>query len=311
MHIHETDLLETEGRDIRAPELDLMDTGELLHWINREDHTVPEAVKRAIPAITEAVHVIAGVLERGGRLFYVGAGTSGRLGVLDAYECPPTFGTPPELVQAVVAGGADALQADETAEDCMDSGAADLAALNLCGADAVVGLAASGRTPYVLGALKYAGSLGAAAIAISCVRNPAIGVHALVSIEVPVGPEVLTGSTRLKAGTAQKLVLNMISTAVMIRLGKVYGNLMVDLQPTNGKLRRRAARMTALAAGTDETEAAGALALCGYNVKSAILMLKRGLSAEAAAASLARAGGNLRRALEMEQATGPIPEGGA
>lgn len=310
MAVHETDSLDTEHRDRRNPELDLMNTEELLGWMNREDRTVPAAVEKAIPSIAEAVRLIGGVLARGGRLFYIGAGTSGRLGVLDAYECPPTFGTPPELVQAIVAGGTDARQADESAEDDADCGARDLAARCLGSGDAVVGLAASGRTPYVRGALHYARSAGAVTVAVSCVSRPAIAEYAHVSVEVPVGPEVVTGSTRLKAGTAQKLVLNMISTAVMVRLGKVYGSLMVDLQPTNGKLRRRAVRMAAEAAGVDETAAADALASCGYHVKTAILMLKRELPPEAAAARLALSGGNLRRALEQQPDRGTLHEGG-
>jgi N-acetylmuramic acid 6-phosphate etherase len=289
--------LDTEQVNPRTRNLDQCSTLDLLTLMNEEDWRVPAAVAEALPAVAEAVELIAGALGRGGRLFYVGAGTSGRLGVLDAYECPPTFGTPPELVQALVAGGVARDRADESAEDDPALGAADLAGRGLTAADVVVGIAASGRTPYVVGALEYARSAGASTVALACSRGSVIGALADRAIEVAVGPEALTGSTRLKAGTAQKLVLNMISTATMVKLGKAYGNFMVDMQPSNGKLRQRARGIVAMATGADEAAVEAAMSATGEQMKASIVMLLAGVSADEAFRRLEGAGGVVREAL--------------
>ncbi|WP_088832371.1 N-acetylmuramic acid 6-phosphate etherase [Paenibacillus tyrfis] len=300
MNAHETDRLETETRDPQAPELDLMTTVDLVRHMNEADRSVPAHVGESLADIAAAVDVIVEVIRDGGRLFYVGAGTSGRLGLLDAYECPPTFGTPPDLVQAVMAGGSDMLQADEAAEDRAEGGAEDLEARGLSPRDVVVGIAASGRTPYVAGALRYAREVGAATVAVSCVRGSLIGALADTAIEVPVGPEVVTGSTRLKAGTAQKLVLNMLSTVTMVRLGKVYGSLMVDMQPTNGKLLRRAERIVEMATGAKPEAVAHTLRQTGGVVKTAIVMLLAPAPDAGRASRLLRqAGGSVREALRL------------
>ncbi|GAA3410249.1 N-acetylmuramic acid 6-phosphate etherase [Paenibacillus hodogayensis] len=289
--------LDTEQINPRTRHLDQCTTMELLTLMNAEDFRVPAAVAEALPAVAEAVELIAASLRTGGRLFYVGAGTSGRLGVLDAYECPPTFGTAPELVQALVAGGTDRDRADESAEDDSGCGAADLAGRGLTSADVVVGIAASGRTPYVVGALEYARSLGASTIALACSRDSVIGALADRRIEVAVGPEALTGSSRLKAGTAQKLVLNMISTATMVKLGKAFGNFMVDMQPTNSKLRHRAYGIVAMATGADEAAVDAAMSATGGQMKASIVMLLSGVTAEEALRRLEQAGGIVRGAL--------------
>ncbi|GAB2694528.1 N-acetylmuramic acid 6-phosphate etherase [Paenibacillus thermoaerophilus] len=300
MNAHEMDRLETERRDPRAPELDLMHTLDILRYMNEADRSVPDRVGEKLADIAAAVDAIVNAIRGGGRLFYVGAGTSGRLGLLDAYECPPTFGTPPELVQAVMAGGAGMLQADESAEDRAEDGAAELQARQLTARDVVVGIAASGRTPFVIGAMRYARQVGAATVAVSCVRGSAIGELADIAIEVPVGPEVVTGSTRLKAGTAQKLVLNMLSTAAMIRLGKVFGNLMVDMQPTNSKLMRRAERIVEMATGASPDTAVRTLRQTGGDVKAAIVMLLGSVRDAGRASDLLRlADGNVREALRL------------
>lgn len=290
--------LVSETRNPRSADIDLMSSLELVTLINAEDRTVPEAVAATLPQIGRAVDAIVASLQAGGRLVYAGAGTSGRLGVLDASECPPTFGTPPELVVGLIAGGDAAIRhAVEGAEDDAAAGAADLEAIDLAARDVLVGIAVSGRTPYVIGALQHAASIGATTIAITC--NPAspIAAMAQISIAPVVGPEVVTGSTRLKSGTAQKLVLNMLSTASMVRLGKTYGNLMVDMIASNRKLEARAARMVAEATGASLADATTALEQAGYSSKLAILMLLTDQSAEAARAALARSGGVLRRAL--------------
>ncbi|RKN85812.1 N-acetylmuramic acid 6-phosphate etherase [Paenibacillus ginsengarvi] len=289
--------LDTEQVNPRTRHLDSCSTLELLQLMNAEDFRVPAAVAEALPAVAEAVELIAASLRAGGRLFYVGAGTSGRLGMLDAYECPPTFGTAPELVQALVAGGVARDRADESAEDDPELGAADLAGRGLAPGDVVVGIAASGRTPYVVGALRCARSAGAHTVALACCRGSAIGALADRAIEVAVGPEALTGSTRLKAGTAQKLVLNMISTATMVRLGKAYGNFMVDMQPSNGKLRQRARGIVAMATGADEAAVEAAMSATGEQMKASIVMLLAGVSAEEAFRRLDQAGGIVREAL--------------
>ncbi|MBC7594104.1 MAG: N-acetylmuramic acid 6-phosphate etherase, partial [Kineosporiaceae bacterium] len=235
--------LSTETANERTRNLDTMSVSDLLAVMNEEDRTVPLAVAAALPEIERAVNVIVEARRRGGRLIYIGAGTSGRLGVLDAVECPPTFGTAPGEVLGLIAGGDRAfLRAVEGAEDDPDLAAADLRGVDLVATDVVVGVAASGRTPYVIGGLDYAREVGAATVSVSCNVGSLISAHANVAIEVNTGPEILTGSTRLKAGSAQKLVCNMLSTASMIRTGKVFHNLMVDVQPTNAKLIDRARR---------------------------------------------------------------------
>jgi N-acetylmuramic acid 6-phosphate etherase len=274
MPVHSLDQLTTEATNRRSAELDTMPVLDLLTLMNAEDAGVPLAVRAALPAIAAAVELIITARHRGGRLVYFGAGTSGRLGVLDAVECPPTFGTDPGEVIGVMAGGPGALfAAVEGAEDDAALGAADLAALNLTDADVVVGLAASGRTPYVIGGLDQARAMGAGAIAIACNPGAEISRHADVAIEVDAGPEVLTGSTRLKAATAQKLVCNMLSTASMVRTGKAYGNLMVDVRPTNAKLVDRARRIVIAATGADPHAAESALDAARGHAKTAIVMI--------------------------------------
>lgn len=286
--------MQTEQPNPRTRHIDRLPTLDALRLINAEDATVATAVEKALPEIARAVDAIAERLRAGGRLIYVGAGTSGRLGVLDAVECVPTFGTPPDLVQALIAGGIPALtQAAEGAEDDRAVGHDELLALDATRADAVVGIAASGRTPYVLGALDAAREIGALTVAVSC-NAPALLLDAAeIGIAAVVGPEVIAGSTRLKAGTAQKLILNMISTATMIRLGKVYGNRMVDVKVTNQKLAGRARRLVAEIAGIDEDEAARLLAETGNRVKPAVVMARLGVSVPVAQARLDAAQGVL------------------
>jgi len=280
-------------------DLDRLSSLDLVRLMNREDATVAVAVGRALPAIAGAVDAIAERLRAGGRLVYVGAGSAGRLGVLDASEWGPTFGAPVGQVVALIAGGAGAMtRAVEGAEDDEQAGAADVAGLGLAPGDAVVGISASGRTPYVLGAIRHAAAVGALTVGISCNADTDLSRAVAQRIEVDTGPEVIVGSTRLKAGTAQKLVLNMLSTAAMVRLGKTYGDLMVDLQATNEKLRDRARRIVAQAAGVDDAQAAAALAGAGGEVKVAVVMLRCRVPAERAAALVEAAGGNLRRALD-------------
>ena len=238
--------LVSEGRNPRTTDIDLMSSLEMVTTINDEDRGVADAVQQTLPQVAQAVDAIVTAFNAGGRLVYIGAGTSGRLGVLDASECPPTFGVPPTMVVGLIAGGLDALvNASEGAEDRADAGAADLAAIGFSASDVVVGIAVSGRTPYVIGALEHAKALGARTVALTCNPDSPIARMADISIAPLVGPEVITGSTRLKSGTAQKLVLNMLSTASMVRIGKTYGNLMVDMIASNGKLVARAARVVA------------------------------------------------------------------
>jgi N-acetylmuramic acid 6-phosphate etherase len=275
--------LTTEARNERTMRLDEMGVTELLTVMNEEDAKVAGAVSKQIPKIAEAVTVITESLRKGGRLIYMGAGTSGRIGLLDAVECPPTFGTSPEQVVGLIAGGSNAfIKAVEGAEDRAELGATDLQQLGLTANDAVVGLAASGRTPYVIGGLEYAKRIGAKTISISCNKHAAISAIAGIAIEIENGPEVLTGSTRLKAGTSQKLVCNMLSTASMIGLGKVYGNLMVDVQPTNEKLADRAKRIVMEATGCDAATAENSLHLAEGKPKPAILMILTGCTYEVA-----------------------------
>jgi N-acetylmuramic acid 6-phosphate etherase len=290
--------LTTEAADASRRDLDLRTTEELVLAMNDEDARVPAAVRAVAPAIARAVDGIAERMSRGGRLVYLGAGTSGRLGVLDASECPPTFGIDPARVVGVIAGGDRALRLSaESAEDDAGQGAADVAALGLGPDDVLVGIAASGRTPYVVGALEHARAVGALAVAVACNAGSRIGAVADVAIEVVAGPEFIAGSTRLKSGTAQKLVLNTLSTLAMVRLGKTYGNVMIDMRATNAKLLARARRMVVDVTGSDADAAAAALAEAGGSAKAATLMLLAGVSASEAEARLAAAGGRLREAL--------------
>lgn len=290
--------LPTETRNPRTLGFDAMPTEQLLQVMNDEDASVAGAVATALPRIAQAVELVVRALSGGGRLVYVGAGTSGRLGLLDAAECPPTFGTDPAQVVGLMAGGQDALHsAVEGAEDDGNQGGDDLARLGLGPADVVVGLSASGRTPYVLGALAQAHTLGCATVAVACNPQSAVGTVADVAVEVVTGPEVLTGSTRLKAGTAQKLVCNMITTVSMVRLGKVYDNLMVDMLPTNRKLDDRATRIVIDATGCTPDEAREAMVRAEGQAKVAIVLLLGGGSPAQARARLSDSGGRVREAI--------------
>ena len=290
--------LVSETRNPQTMDLDALSTLDLVHRFNQQDTLVAEAVKATLPDVASAVDAAAEALKSGGRIIYMGAGTSGRLGVLDASECPPTFGVPHGLVVGLIAGGPGALlKAVEGAEDNAQLGEDDLIALNLTPQDLVVGLAASGRTPYVIGGLKYARKIGCNTVAISCNPDSPIAREADIAISPVVGPEALTGSTRLKSGTAQKLVLNMISTGAMVKFGKVYQNLMVDMKATNIKLMDRACRMVVEATGIARAEAEMLLKQTDFDVKPAILMALSGLSAEAAREKLVAHQGFLRAAL--------------
>ncbi|MCW6665332.1 N-acetylmuramic acid 6-phosphate etherase [Aerococcaceae bacterium NML191219] len=266
--------LDTEVSNARSKAIDTMTTQQILTVINDEDKTVAQIIESVISDIEKAVDCAYSCLRRGGRLIYFGAGTSGRLGVLDASECPPTYGVPSTMVQGIIAGGDQALRvAQERIEDSQEKAVQDLESINLGTNDCVCGLAASGRTPYVIGGLKYARHVGAKSISICCVQNGEISKYSDFPIEAVVGPEVVTGSTRMKAGTAQKMILNMISTTCMIKLGKVYGNYMVDLKPTNAKLIERAKQMLVTLASCSYEEAGNYLALSGNSVKIALLMM--------------------------------------
>jgi N-acetylmuramic acid 6-phosphate etherase len=294
----ELEYLTSEEQNPITMEIDLLPTTEILRAMNREDRSVPDAVGQVIPEIARAVDRIVNAFGQGGRLIYLGAGTSGRLGVLDAAECPPTFSVPGNMVVGLIAGGADALvRAVEGAEDNSEGGVAALQGIGLTEKDVVVGVAVSGRTPYVIGGLTYAKALGATTVALSCNQDSAIARIADIAILPVVGPEVLAGSTRLKSGTAQKLVLNMLTTASMIRLGKCYQNLMVDLHPTNMKLIARAARIVMLATGCAVEQAQEALKRTDNDVKLAILMTVTGMPIEEAKLTLLSAGGFLREAI--------------
>ncbi|MFI2652315.1 N-acetylmuramic acid 6-phosphate etherase [Micromonospora fulviviridis] len=292
------DLL-TEQVDDRYVGLDTASVAQLAAVMNDEDATVPGAVRAALSQIVPAIEGIADRLAAGGRLLYVGAGTAGRLGVLDASECPPTFSTPPDLVRAVIAGGTAALlAAQEGVEDDEAAGAAMIDDFGITAADAIVGISASGRTPYVLAAVRTARARGALTVGLSCNADTPLSAASDRAIEVLVGPEVVAGSTRLKAGTAQKLVLNMISTISMIRLGKTYGNLMVDLRVTNAKLRDRAVRIIRRVTGVPRSEAEAALDRADLDVKTAILLLDGPANGVDPRQRLAATGGRLRAALE-------------
>jgi N-acetylmuramic acid 6-phosphate etherase len=290
--------LMTEQINPASVDFDALPTVEMLAVFNREDKLVAEAVERELPHIAEAVDAIAATLQAGGRLFYTGAGTSGRLGVLDASECPPTFNVSPDLVVGFLAGGDSALRsASEGSEDKPEAGAADLLAHGFTKGDALVGIAASGRTPYVLGAVDAANQLGALTVGIACSPNSELSRRVRIPIEPLSGPEVITGSTRLKAGTATKLVLNMLSSGVMVRLGYVYSNLMVNVQPTNEKLVDRAQRIIMAVTGAGREHAATLLAESGRNVRTAIVMGRLGVDRAEAEQRLKRCGGRVREAI--------------
>lgn len=291
------DKLLTEARNPATENLDQLSTLDLMKTMHAADRDVLSAVEQELPNIAKAVDAIVASLDNGGRLFYVGAGTSGRLGVLDASECPPTYNTPPELVQGLIAGGDVALRRSvERAEDDPAQGQKDLEVHGFSAKDALVGIAASGRTPYVLGGMDYARKLGATTIGLSCVPGSLVAQRAEIAITPATGPEVVTGSTRMKAGTATKLVLNMLSTGSLVRLGYVYGNLMVNVQPTNVKLRDRAARIISALTELPQDKAATLLDQAG-SVKTAIVMQRLGLSRTEAEAKLVQAKGRLREAL--------------
>ncbi len=292
-------LCKTEERNERTGNIDELSTIDMIRLINDEDKKVALAVEREAERIAAAVDVIAGQLKAGGRLIYCGCGTSGRLGVLDAVECPPTYSTDPDMVVGLIAGGYDAMfRAVEGAEDDRALGEKDLRDIRFGREDVLVGIAASGRTPYVLGAMAYARSLGAPVISVTCCPGSPVTEAADIAIAPAPGPEVVTGSTRMKSGTAQKMVLNMLSTGAMIKLGKVYGNLMVDVKPSNEKLIDRCRRIVCTAAEVDGETAGEALEQCGWRPKTAIVMLRLGVDAEAARKLLDGSGGRVAAALE-------------
>jgi N-acetylmuramic acid 6-phosphate etherase len=290
----------TEQPNPASEGIDALPTAEILRIINAEDRRVADAVASALPAITRAVDAIVTAFENGARLFYIGAGTSGRLGVLDAAECPPTFNVPPDMVQGIIAGGEAALaRATETTEDDPAAGVHDLSAHGFAARDVLAGIAASGRTPYVLGALGEANRMGAVTIGISCTPDSELSRTVTIPIMLPVGPEVLAGSTRMKAATATKMVLNMLTTASFIRMGYVFGNLMVNVQPKNSKLIDRARRIVARAAGISYERAGELMAAADNNVRAAILMGRTGAGRAEAEKRLAEAAGRLSEALRV------------
>lgn len=295
----ELDSLTTEAFRPDLAEIDQLPTLDIARLMNGEDASVSGAVASRLPEISAAIDAIAERMSRGGRLVYAGAGTAGRLGVLDASECPPTFNTEPDQVVGLIAGGPEAMVTSvEGAEDSGELARADLDALALTPADTVVGISASGRTPYAIGAVEHARAQGALTVGLSCNPDSALAAAAEHGIEIVVGPELLTGSTRLKAGTAQKLVLNMLSTITMIRLGKTYGNLMVDVRASNDKLRARSRRIVALATGAPDADIERALTEAGGEVKTAILILLADVDGATATGLLSGAGGHLRAALK-------------
>ncbi len=295
--------LTTEGRHPRAQGLDELSPLALVTLMNEVDAEVIPAVRAAAPAIAAAIEAVAERLRAGGRMIYFGAGTSGRLGMLDAAECQPTFGADESMVQARMAGGTEAFRrAAEGVEDSPAAGAADASTLGIRPTDAVIGLAASGRTPYVLGVLAYARGAGALTVSVACVQGSETGRVAEIAIEAVTGPEILSGSTRLKAGTAQKMVVNMLSTGVMTQLGKVHDHLMVDMRATNGKLRARALGIVAEVAGVPDEAARRALEACRGALKPACLVAAKGLTPDEAAALITECGGRLRAALERAEA---------
>jgi N-acetylmuramic acid 6-phosphate etherase len=295
--------LQTEMRNAASERLDEMSALEIVTLMNEEDEKVAYAVRQVLPQVAKAVELIVSAMEQGGRLLYFGAGTSGRLGVLDASECPPTYGTDPSLVRGIIAGGPAAMsEAVEGAEDSMELGAEDVERAAVTSKDVVVGIAASGRTPYVIGALGAAKKRGAKIVSLSCNPTAEISHGVDVSIDVVVGPEVVAGSTRLKAGTATKMVLNMLTTASMVKLGKVYGNLMVNVQATNQKLRERAKRIIMQVTGVDYAQAEKLINAAAGDVRVAIVMQKTAASYEEAVQRIRRAQGRVRLAIEQSEA---------
>ena len=293
------DRLTTESRNQNTLNIDKVSTLEMVKIINNEDKKVAIAVENELPQISEAIDGIVERINRGGRLIYIGAGTSGRLGILDASECPPTYGVSEELVQGIIAGGTEAIfRAKEGAEDSKELAIEDLKEKNLTENDTVVGLAASGRTPYVIGGLEYANKIGALTVSVTCNGDSEVSKVAKISIAPVVGAEVVTGSTRLKSGTAQKLVLNMLSTGTMIKLGKVYGNLMVDVRATNEKLVERAKRIVCEATGVEKSQAEEVLSETNFDVKLAIFMILSGLNITQAKEKLSASKGYIARAME-------------
>lgn len=292
--------LNTEMRNPNTADIDVCTTGEILEKINNEDQKIADVVKKQLPAITNVVDAAYEAICQGGRIIYVGAGTSGRLGILDASECPPTYGVSEELVQGIIAGGTEAMfRAKEGAEDSKELAVQDLKERQLTDKDIVIGLAASGRTPYVIGALEYANSINAKTASVCCVENGEVSKVAQHPVEVVTGPEVITGSTRMKAGTAQKLVLNMISTAVMIKSGKVYMNYMVDVQPTNLKLEKRACNMIATLISCDDETAERLFIQSGKRVKTAIVMGLANCEIEKAEEALSKNMGHISEAVDF------------
>ena len=297
------DKLTTESRNQNTLDIDKVSTIEMLQKINEEDKKVALAVEKEIPQIADAIDKTVERMHNGGRLIYIGAGTSGRLGILDASECPPTYGVSEELVQGVIAGGQEAIfRAQEGAEDSKELAVKDLKERNITSNDVVVGIAASGRTPYVIGGLEYANEIGALTVSITCNKDSEVSKCAKISIAPVVGPEVVTGSTRLKSGTAQKLVLNMLSTGSMIKLGKVYGNLMVDVQTTNEKLVERAKKIVSEATGLNIEESTKILNETNFDVKLAIFMVLSNLDKNEAKAKLDEAKGYIAKALILANA---------
>lgn len=293
------DKLTTESRNLNTSNIDKVSTLEMVKIINDEDKKVAEAVEKEIPKIAQAIDYIVERIKKGGRLIYIGAGTSGRLGILDASECPPTYGVSEELVQGIIAGGHEAIfRAKEGAEDSKELAIEDLKLKKLSSNDIVVGIAASGRTPYVVGGLEYGNQIGALTISITCNSDSEVSKTSQISIAPIVGAEVITGSTRLKSGTAQKLVLNMLSTGSMIKLGKVYGNLMVDVKATNKKLIERAKKIVCEATGIEKNLAEDILSKTDYDVKLSIFMILSGLSLNDAKEKLLENDGYIAKALE-------------
>lgn len=289
----------TEKRNLNTKDIDKVSTLEMVRKINDEDKLVAYAVEKELPQIAEAIDKIAEAINNGGRLIYCGAGTSGRLGILDASECPPTYGVSPELVQGIIAGGMEAIfKAKEGAEDSKELCVEDLKNMNFTKGDVLVGIAASGRTPYVIGGLEYANSIGAVTVGVTCNPGSEIAAVAKIAISPVVGPEVITGSTRMKAGTAQKMVLNMLSTGAMVKTGKVYGNLMVDVKATNEKLVERAKHIVMEATEVTREKAEAVLEETNYDVKLSILMIMTNLSKEEGKSLLEKNNGYIAKALE-------------
>lgn len=297
--------LMTELRNPNSMAIDTMSTMDILKTINSEDMTVAQKVREVLPEVEKVVDIVQDRLKRGGKLFYAGAGTSGRIGIQDAVECPPTFSTPSTVVQAVIAGGTGAfVEAVEGAEDDEALGASDLKERNLTALDVVVGIAASGRTPYVIGALKHAQEVGAVTVSLANNKNSVISQYAQINIEVATGPEVLTGSTRMKAATAQKMILNMITTASMIKMGKVYENLMVDLKVSNQKLKERAKNIVSTITEVSAEKAKEVLEKTDYEVKPAIVMIKADVTFEEAKKYIQEVDGFVREAIRLANGGG-------